>query len=76
MNSERLMQMIDTWNRLAKKADDLKFVLLNHGRALGRALPAVQAEYQRADKAFYAHQAAMEKTGAFWFRDQGAPEPR
>lgn len=48
---------------LAKRADDLRYILLKYGTQLGKALSAVQKEFKKAEQQANRLAAKLEKEG-------------
>lgn len=51
------------FKELAKRADDLRYILLKYGTQLGKALSAVQKEFKAADQKCQRLATKLEKEG-------------
>jgi hypothetical protein len=73
MNDKNLEEMLIEWHKIAKKYDDLQYVLITYGRSTDRALPILQKELKKTHQSLITFEEKMDKTQRFLWPDTGAP---
>lgn len=65
--------LLAEWEKLADKADNLKYMLLKYSVSFGKTIGSVQKEYHTTNKKLDDLEDMMEATGKFWFRNGESP---